>query len=71
MTPTYPINENHAKFAGGRTSKVRKAAAEVLPGIVTIHRKAFGNFFLTQLGDRFLRAITVFSELPCGYCPGE
>jgi glycosyltransferase involved in cell wall biosynthesis len=39
---------------GGRTDMIRKATANDLPNIVTIHRKAFGNFFLTQLGNEFL-----------------
>jgi ribosomal protein S18 acetylase RimI-like enzyme len=34
---------------------VRDATADDLPGIVTIHQKAFSNFFLTRLGGEFLR----------------
>jgi glycosyltransferase involved in cell wall biosynthesis/ribosomal protein S18 acetylase RimI-like enzyme len=38
-----------------RTGVVRKANANDLTGIVTIHQKAFGNFFTTRLGVEFLR----------------
>jgi len=41
-------------MAGGRASVVRKALPEDLPGIVTIHQKAFSHFFLTRLGSLFL-----------------
>jgi glycosyltransferase involved in cell wall biosynthesis/ribosomal protein S18 acetylase RimI-like enzyme len=37
------------------TSIVRNATTGDLPGIVTIHQKAFQHFFLTQLGGAFLR----------------
>jgi len=40
---------------GGLTDIVRKATANDLAGIVTIHQKAFSNFFLTRLGGEFLR----------------
>lgn len=33
---------------------IRRASADDLPGIVEIHRKSFGNFFLTRLGSEFL-----------------
>jgi ribosomal protein S18 acetylase RimI-like enzyme len=36
-------------------AEVRNATGDDLPGIVTIHQKAFSNFFLTQLGSDFLR----------------
>jgi ribosomal protein S18 acetylase RimI-like enzyme len=38
-----------------RTDGVRKATANDLPSIVTIHQKAFSKFFLTRLGGDFLR----------------
>ena len=34
---------------------VRKATKVDLPGIVSVHEKAFNNFFLTRLGRGFLR----------------
>lgn len=34
---------------------IRKATTQDLPGIVAIHRKAFGAFFLTRLGAKFLQ----------------
>jgi ribosomal protein S18 acetylase RimI-like enzyme len=34
---------------------VRKATANDLIGIVMVHQKAFGDFFLTRLGSEFLR----------------
>jgi ribosomal protein S18 acetylase RimI-like enzyme len=34
---------------------VREATASDIPGIVSIHQKAFSNFFLTRLGGEFLR----------------
>jgi len=40
---------------GTCTEVVRKATANDLPGIVTIHQRAFSNFFLTRLGGDFLR----------------
>jgi hypothetical protein len=43
------------QLIGGRTDIVRKATANDLPGIVTIHQKAFANFFLTRIGSEFLR----------------
>jgi ribosomal protein S18 acetylase RimI-like enzyme len=41
--------------AGGLEERVRSATGDDLPGIVTIHQKAFSNYFLTQLGSNFLR----------------
>jgi len=55
MIPTYSINGRPDGIAKGRASLVRQAAAKDLPGIVTIHQKAFCNFFLTRLGGEFLR----------------
>lgn len=46
---------------------IRRAAAEDLPRIVEIHRKAFGNFFLTRLGCGFLHRYYQFVlEYPRG-----
>jgi len=39
----------------GQTDNIRKATANDLAGIVTIHQTAFDNFFLTRLGTEFLR----------------
>jgi len=55
MTRRYPMNDHLGGIAGGLTRLVRQATAEDLPGIVTIHQKAFSNFFLTRLGNEFLR----------------
>jgi len=54
MRRACPTAEDSCKMGSG-TDVVRKATANDLPGIVTIHRKAFSNFFLTRLGDEFLR----------------
>jgi ribosomal protein S18 acetylase RimI-like enzyme len=54
MTPTQPMNIHQPWMASARTSVVRKAIVEDLPGIVTIHQKAFSHFFLTRLGSVFL-----------------
>ncbi|HWB85970.1 MAG TPA: GNAT family N-acetyltransferase [Bryobacteraceae bacterium] len=40
---------------GDRTDSIREATPNDIPGIVTIHQKAFSNFFLTKLGSEFLR----------------
>ena len=37
-----------------RKELVRRATVDDLPGIVTIHQKAFSHFFLTRLGSEFL-----------------
>jgi|SRR5580704_16316103 ribosomal protein S18 acetylase RimI-like enzyme len=55
MMPTYSINGRPVGIAKRRASLVRDATADDLPGIVTIHQKAFSNFFLTRLGGEFLR----------------
>ena len=55
MTRRYPMNDRLGGIANGLTHMVRQATAEDLPGIVTIHQKAFSNFFLTRLGNEFLR----------------
>jgi ribosomal protein S18 acetylase RimI-like enzyme len=45
----------HARIANNRAGAVREAGTSDLPGIVTIHQKAFRRFFLTRLGSDFLR----------------
>lgn len=55
MTRTCPISDRQWLAAGGRTSLVRQATTVDVPSIVTIHQKAFSNFFLTRLGGEFLR----------------
>jgi glycosyltransferase involved in cell wall biosynthesis/ribosomal protein S18 acetylase RimI-like enzyme len=54
MKRAYPAGRQTTK-TGVSTDVIRKATANDLPGIVTIHEKAFGNFFLTRLGGDFLR----------------
>lgn len=59
--PADPCSNAH------RANLIRRAAADDLPGIVDIHRKAFGNFFLTRLGCGFLRRYYRFVlDDPCG-----
>jgi ribosomal protein S18 acetylase RimI-like enzyme len=53
MTGTYPANEHESKI-GVVSGVVRKATASDVPGIVTIHQKAFSHSFLTRLGGGFL-----------------
>jgi ribosomal protein S18 acetylase RimI-like enzyme len=56
MTPrAFTINEPHEQALSSRTRLVRHAVGKDLAGIVTIHQKAFSNFFLTRLGGEFLR----------------
>jgi ribosomal protein S18 acetylase RimI-like enzyme len=55
MKSTHSINGRHDGTVSVRDSLVRQAALKDLPGIVTIHQKAFSNFFLTRLGREFLR----------------
>jgi ribosomal protein S18 acetylase RimI-like enzyme len=55
MTRRYPKEGHAGGIARGLTHVIRQATAEDLPGIVTIHQKAFSNFFLTRLGNEFLR----------------
>ena len=49
------MNDQLGGSARDRTHLVRPATAEDLAGIVTIHQKAFSSFFLTRLGNEFLR----------------
>ena len=55
MARTYPINDQRVELASGITVAIRKAMVADLPGIVSIHQKAFSHFFLTRLGSEFLR----------------
>ena len=55
MRPTYSMNGRPDRISRGQDSLVRQAAPKDLPGIVTIHQRAFSNFFLTRLGGEFLR----------------
>jgi len=48
------MSSRQAQIATGRADIVRRATVEDLPGIVTIHQRAFSNFFLTRLGSEFL-----------------
>jgi ribosomal protein S18 acetylase RimI-like enzyme len=55
MTRTDLMSSRQAPITTGRADIVRKATVDDLPGIVTIHQRAFSNFFLTRLGSEFLR----------------
>ena len=55
MTSRYPTDGYAGGIARGPTHLVRQATAGDLSGIITVHQKAFSNFFLTRLGDEFLR----------------
>jgi ribosomal protein S18 acetylase RimI-like enzyme len=55
MTPTYSIKGLQERLVRSRPGLIRPATPNDLPGIVIIHRQAFSNFFLTRLGDDFLR----------------
>jgi ribosomal protein S18 acetylase RimI-like enzyme len=55
MTPTYSIMGLQERLVRGRPGLIRPATPNDLPGIVIIHKQAFSNFFLTRLGDEFLR----------------
>jgi ribosomal protein S18 acetylase RimI-like enzyme len=55
MTPTYSIKGLQERLVRGRPGLIRPATPNDLPGIVIIHQQAFSNFFLTRLGDEFLR----------------
>ena len=50
LTTSQPILE-----VGGLSDRVRNATPDDVPGLVTIHQKAFSKFFLTQMGSEFLR----------------
>jgi ribosomal protein S18 acetylase RimI-like enzyme len=53
MTRTHPANEHEPKI-GFLSGVVRQATASDVPGIVTIHQRAFSHSFLTRLGGEFL-----------------
>ena len=55
MTRRYPTDGHVGEIASGLTYMVRPATATDLPGITTVHQKAFRRFFLTRRGNRFLR----------------
>jgi hypothetical protein len=55
MMPTYSINGRPVGIAKRRASLVRDATADDLPGIVTIHQKAFSNFFRAPRHPRRIR----------------
>ena len=55
MTRRYPTDGDVGEIARGVTHLVREATAADLPRIITVHQKAFRNFFLTRLGNEFLR----------------
>ena len=55
MTRRYPTDGHMGGIARGPTHLVRQATTDDLPGIITVHQKAFSNFFLTRLGNEFLR----------------
>jgi ribosomal protein S18 acetylase RimI-like enzyme len=54
MNINCPAAEIHS-ITGGKAEVIRKATTDDLPGIVAIHQKAFGAFFLTRLGAGFLQ----------------
>lgn len=66
MTQMFPLNER-ARTGSSDSATVRQAARQDLPGIVAIHQKAFSHFFLTRLGNEFLRR---YYELVLNYATG-
>lgn len=50
-----PTNEQRLNTCD-ENNIIRPATANDLSGIITIHQKAFGDFFLTRLGGQFLHA---------------
>ena len=67
MTPVHLLNcHQPLSFCRGQ-SVIRKARISDLPGIVSIHQKAFASFFLTRLGGAFLRR---YYKLVLDYSPG-
>src|SRR5579864_2346933 len=55
MTQPDSIDRAQPRNSGRECGIVRKATREDLPGIVTIHQRAFPHFFLTHMGGGFLR----------------
>jgi ribosomal protein S18 acetylase RimI-like enzyme len=55
MTRRYPRDGQVGGIATGLTHLVREATAQDLSGIIAVHQQAFSNFFLTRLGNQFLR----------------
>jgi len=67
MTPV-PLVNCHQPFSLRREeSVIRKARIADLPAIVSIHREAFDNFFLTRLGRAFLHR---YYQLVLSYSQG-
>ncbi len=67
MMPTYSIDGHPVGIDKRRPGLVREATVNDLPGIVTIHQKAFSNFFLTRLGGEFLhRYYALVLDYPAG-----
>ena len=54
MTPVQLVNCHQPLSFHREPSAIRKARIDDLPGVVSIHQKAFDNFFLTRLGRSFL-----------------
>ena len=52
--PEAAATQGRPSSIGGERRVVRQATANDLPAIVTIHQKAFSQFFLTRLGGEFL-----------------
>jgi ribosomal protein S18 acetylase RimI-like enzyme len=55
MTRRYPTDGYVGGIARGLDHLVRQATTTDLPEIIAVHQKAFRNFFLTRLGNEFLR----------------
>jgi ribosomal protein S18 acetylase RimI-like enzyme len=51
----FPMTARQAQTVAGGAGTVREAVSEDLPAIVRIHQNAFSQFFLTRLGNEFLR----------------
>ncbi|HLH44889.1 MAG TPA: GNAT family N-acetyltransferase [Bryobacteraceae bacterium] len=54
MRTTYPLYGSPESSAGA-AGAIRRATVQDLLGIVSVHRRAFSQFFLTRLGSEFLR----------------
>src|SRR5579862_9113140 len=67
MMPTHSIDGHPVGIGKRHLALVREATVSDLPGIVTIHQKAFSNFFLTRLGREFLhRYYALVLDYPSG-----
>ena len=67
MTPVTSVNCRQPFGLYQGKSVIRKARIGDLPDIVSIHQKAFDNFFLTRLGGAFLHR---YYQLALSYSPG-